>query len=383
MALAGCQPPDAPPPESEPLTEVRGVWLTNVDSEVLDSREAIDDAMRKLAEANFNVVYPVVWNGGYTLYPSAVMDSLFGASIDPRFEGRDPLADLVEAGEQYGLVVIPWFEFGFSSSYNENGGRLLAQFPAWAARDADGGLLTKNGFEWMNPYHPEVQDFLLALILEVVRAYDVDGVQGDDRLPANPSEGGYSAYTDSLYRADHAGAAPPRDTKDPDWLRWRADRLNQFGKRVYEAVKAEDPGLLVTWSPSVFPWAYEEYLQDWPSWLAGGYADLLHPQVYRYDLDAYRATLGNLNADTLSMLLPAGTELPEDYKQRIAPGVLMRVGDYVIDEPYLFAALRANRDAGFPGEVFFFYEGLTANDGRLFQALKDSLYTEPARFPSL
>ena len=63
--------------------ELRGVWLTNVDSDVLDSRENIEEAMAFLAEHNFNVVFPVVWNDAATMYPSTVMDTLVGRRIDP------------------------------------------------------------------------------------------------------------------------------------------------------------------------------------------------------------------------------------------------------------------------------------------------------------
>lgn len=70
------QEPQAPPPE------LRGVWLTDVDSKVLFSRKRIAEAMTFLAAHHFNVVFPVVWNQGYTLYPSAIMDSLFGIPID-------------------------------------------------------------------------------------------------------------------------------------------------------------------------------------------------------------------------------------------------------------------------------------------------------------
>ena len=52
--------------------EVRGVWLTNVDSDVLFSRDNTTEAIANLAELNFNTLYPTVWNWGYTLYPSAV-----------------------------------------------------------------------------------------------------------------------------------------------------------------------------------------------------------------------------------------------------------------------------------------------------------------------
>ncbi|MDZ7269473.1 MAG: family 10 glycosylhydrolase [candidate division KSB1 bacterium] len=353
--------------------ELRGVWLTNVDSEVLDSRARIEAAMHFLAEHHFNVVYPVVWNKAMTTYRSAVMDSLFGLAIDPRYGDRDPLQELSAAAHRHGLAVIPWFEFGFSASYQENGGHLLRRKPHWAERDRDGKLLTKNGFEWMNPYHPEVQEFMLALVLEVVRNYAVDGVQGDDRLPANPSEGGYSAFTDSLYRAEHHGAPPPRDAKDPAWLRWRADKLNAFAQRLYRAVKAVKPQAIVSWAPSVYPWSYEEYLQDWPAWIRGGYADAVHPQVYRYSFADYRRTLDEMAPQKIG-LTPAQQRL-------LHPGILMNLGDYRMPVDYLLAALAYNRQQGYAGEVFFFYEGLRRNQDELADTLRATFYRTPARLP--
>ena len=38
------------------------------------------------------------------------------------------------------------------------------------------------------------------MVLEVVRNYKVDGVKGDDRLPAMPAEGGYDRYTKNSTR---------------------------------------------------------------------------------------------------------------------------------------------------------------------------------------
>ncbi|MGL1446715.1 family 10 glycosylhydrolase, partial [Vibrio parahaemolyticus] len=49
-------------------------------------------------------------------------------------------------------------------------------------RNAKGELLQKNGFFWWNAINPEVQQLLTELVLEVVKNYKVDGVQGDDRL---------------------------------------------------------------------------------------------------------------------------------------------------------------------------------------------------------
>jgi uncharacterized lipoprotein YddW (UPF0748 family) len=380
IALAGCQNAGAPegtdgPPSTsqQQPAELRGVWLTNVDSDVLTSQARIDEAMQFLADHHFNVVFPVVWNDARTLYPSAVMDSLFGYRIDPQHAGRDPLAELIEAAHKRGLAVVPWFEFGFAASYRAEGGPIIDTKPTWAARDRDGALLTKNGFEWMNAYHPAVQDFLHALVLEVVRTYDVDGVQGDDRLPAQPVEGGYSATTDSLYRATHDGHAPPSDPTNADWKRWRADQLNAFARRLYRDVKAVDSTLQVSWAPSIYPWSYDEYLQDWPAWIDGGYADWVHPQVYRRDLDRYRETLTSQQPDTL--------DLSTDARSRMVPGVLMQVGDYRISAEDLVEVVAINRAQGFRGEIFFFYEGLRAHEGALADTLLATHYAQPAELP--
>ena len=227
-------------------TEIRGVWLTNVDSDVLLTRKSISAAMQFLKDNNFNVVFPVVWNYAKTLYPSEVMDSLFGASINPLYKSRDPLLEVIEESHIRGIKIIPWFEYGFSSSHKKNGGIILNKRPEWSAKDVKGNLLTKNGFEWMNAYHSEVQNFLLSLVLEVVTNYDIDGIQGDDRLPAQPVEGGYSAYTVDLYQSSHNGMNPRQDCRDPEWMRWRADRLNGFAERLYREVKSVKPDIIVS-----------------------------------------------------------------------------------------------------------------------------------------
>ena len=358
---------------TEMPVELRGVWLTNVDSDVLLTREGIAEAMQFLADHHFNVVYPVVLNAGHTLYPSPTMEAVTGVRIDPRYAGRDPLAELVEEAARHDIAVIPWFEYGFASSYRLDGGPILAAKPEWAARDRDGALLSKNGFEWMNAFHPEVQTFVLDLVREVAEGYDVAGVQGDDRLPAQPSTGGYSDVTQQLYAREHGGEAPPRAYLDSEWLRWRAEKLSAFGRRTYDAVKAIDPDLQVSWSPSIYPWGYQNYLQDWPAWAAGGYADQIHPQNYRYDLPAYQATLATQRAAHLG--------LDADVDALVYPGVLMNVGDYVIPMEYLMGLMQHNRDQGYRGEVFFFYEGLRKNDDAIADTLLSTFYAEPARPP--
>jgi uncharacterized lipoprotein YddW (UPF0748 family) len=57
----------------QPRQEIRGVWLSGNDFSVFRNRSKVQAAMSQLRQLNFNTVYPVVWNDGYTHYPSAIM----------------------------------------------------------------------------------------------------------------------------------------------------------------------------------------------------------------------------------------------------------------------------------------------------------------------
>jgi len=339
---------------------------------VLESRENIAQAMQFLADHHFNVVFPVVWNKGFTLYRSAPMDSLFGYLIDTLYGERDPLAELIEEAHARELAVIPWFEFGFSPSHETGSRHILERKPDWAERDQDGGIVTKNGFHWMNAFHPDVQNFLRALVIEVVENYDVEGVQGDDRLPAQPVEGGYSNTTRELYRDEHGGTEPPGDMRDPEWVQWRAGKLTAFANELYRDVKKLKPGITVSWSPSMYPWGLEEYLQNWPAWIGNGSADLVIPQVYRYSFAEYDSALASQAPESLGVKADACV---------LVPGMLLNIADYVMPDEYLKAALELNRRKGYRGEVFFFYEGLRKNNDRVATMLLSTVYKERAVFP--
>ncbi|MFQ4146111.1 glycoside hydrolase family 10 protein [Chlorogloeopsis sp. ULAP02] len=354
------------------LIETRGVWLTTTDSKVLRSQQRIAEAMDFLAETGFNVVFPVVWGRGATLYPSQVMRQTFGIEIEPLSAGRDPLAEIVAQAHRVNLKVIPWFEYGFASSYKMNGGELLAKKPEWAARDCHSKLLEKNGFEWLNSLNPEVQNFMLNLILEVVQNYDVDGIQGDDRLPALPCEGGYDRTTMERYRQQF-GKNPPQNSKDPQWLQWRANILTEFLARVYQSVKAVNPNLLISMTPNLPDWGYQEYLQDSRTWMGRGLVDMFHPQIYRRDFLSYKNELNKiLNEQLFARIRP-----------KLAPGILMKIGSYCMNPEHLLQVVNYNRACGIPGEVFFFYEGLRENNNALANLLRQGPYAQSATFPSL
>ncbi len=355
-------------------SEFRGVKLTDIDSQVLFTEKNISEAMDYLASINVNSVIPVVWNGGYTQYPSSIMDSLFGFLIDPSFSGRDPLETVVLEAHRVGIEVYPWFEYGFSSFYSGGtppyGGHILQRYPQWAARHLNGDICVKNGFDWMSGINPEVQNMIIGLTREVMNEYDIDGIEYSDRMPALPVECGYDSVTVALYKLDHNGASPPADYNDIAWKRWRADKLNDFYRRVRDSVKNIDSHIFVASSPSIYPWAYDQYLQDSKTWVNSGIVDQFLPQLYRYNFMDYQYELNN----SLSHIDPA-------KKGITFAGVLMNVGSYTIDPQFLLQSLQANRQNGVKGEGFFFYEGLRKNNNRLGDTLKATYYQAHADMP--
>jgi uncharacterized lipoprotein YddW (UPF0748 family) len=318
-----------------------------VASDAMLNKKNVEEAVLNCKRNGLTDIFVVVWNNGLTTYPSKVVEKYIGIKQDPRYKKFDPIASFVSEGHKHGLKVHAWFEFGFSYAYKDSSlNNWLSKYPNWVGRDQKQNLLKKNGFFWWNSMHPEVQDFMHQMVLEVVQNYKIDGVQGDDRLPAMPSEGGYDSYTAKVFADEHNGVNPPVDAKNPLWLQWRANKLNDFAKKLFASVKKTNASCMVSWAPSIFPWSLEQYLQDWPTWLKDGYADLIIPQVYRYQYDNYAATL-----------IAVAKQVPASLKNKIYPGILTSLGDgYRVDSTFFEKMIALNRQEGYHGEVLFYYE---------------------------
>jgi uncharacterized lipoprotein YddW (UPF0748 family) len=328
--------------------QIKGVWVTNVASDALMSREKIRECVNICKASGFTDIFMVVYNNARTMYPSKIMDSMFGVKIDKRYGERDPLQEMIEEAHLQNLKIHGWFEFGFSSSYNAQGGMIVKAKPHWAALTSEGKLVTKNKFDWLNAFHPEVQDYMSSLILEVVKNYNIDGVQGDDRLPANPSTAGYDMYTKNYYKIQHQGNEPPTNYKDSAWIQWRSNLLTGYLNKLRREVKKANPKIIFTMAPSIYPWSKEEYLQDWPTWVKNGLVDFVFPQVYRYNLEAYKSTLTAMTK-----------QLTTAQRKICFPGLLQSLGDgYLTNDTLLTQMVTENRKQGYHGEVFFYFDGV-------------------------
>src|SRR5579883_13440 len=328
-------------------SELRGVWLTNIDSDVLFNRDRLKNALHRLKELNFNTVYPTVWNWGYTLYPSQVAQKTIGQALDPTpgLQGRNVLQEIITVGRQKDLKVIPWFEFGFMAPAKSE---LAKRHPQWLTSRRDGTQIVKEGIHnrvWLNPFRPEVQQFIQNLIVEIVKNYDVDGIQFDDHFGL-PAELGYDSYTINLYKKEHNGQAPPQNPLAPEWVRWRADKITNFMQRLFQAIKASKQNCLVSLAPNPQHISYHSLLADWQRWERMGLIEELILQVYRDDLSVFSRELEYPEVKL------AQTHIP------VSIGIMTGLKDKFVPMQQIQTQVQTVRDRNFAGVSFFFYETL-------------------------
>lgn len=345
-------------------TELRGIWLTNIDSDVLFSKAKLAAGIARLKRMNFNTIYPTVLNGGYTLYPSNVAEAVIGTALDPEpgLQNRDMLAEAIAEGHRQGLAVIPWLEFGLMLPGESS---IAKTHPDWIAQRADGSEVWLEGGRierrWLSPFHPQVRQFLTAIVAEIAANYDVDGIQFDDHLGL-PVDFGYDDYTVKLYQSEHSGKRPPTDHTDPGWVRWRANKISNLTAQLFHTVKALKPDCVFSLSPNPQEFAYATYLQDWSRWENLGYVEELIVQVYRSDLPRFVSELRHPTVQRARGHVPTGIGILAGLKGRDVP--MKQIVEQV----------ETVRKEGLGGVSLFFYETLGNRDRQFTQ-----LFAKPAR----
>ncbi len=340
---------------------VRGVWVPDpTHTSVMNSYKNLREFIDLMDELHINTLFLATWVREQTLYKSEVLKQhtnyqtveegwLFrGASYDG--PTGDPVKDLLTLAHEKNIKVFFWFEYGFMRSGGSNPSAshpILSVHPEWDGVNSLGQPSNYNGTDYyLNSYDEDVQEFMLQLMEESIELYpEVDGIQGDDRLPAAPRNSGYNEKTLRQYQQETGKTNVPA-YQDAAWVQWRLDNLNAFGKRMYERLKAKKSGLIVGSSPNPYPWCVENLMQDWPTWIKGGYVDLLSVQCYRETASSYYTTLQQAHG-----YVTANTD-----KNIFNPGIYLRsTADW---EEHFIQQMRYNRELNTNGESFFYNESL-------------------------
>lgn len=368
----------------DPETAIRAFWVPDPShTNFLRSYADIQSGVDLAAELNFNVIYVCVWAKTRTLYPSQVLadNSSYVTPQEALFHNYtggtgDALADLITVAHAKDIKVILWYEYGFMSRWGSaptpSNDKILEVHPDWVGINNNGTETNYNGTDfYYNAYHPDVQQFMLDLMMEAVSKYDIDGIQGDDRLPAMPRNSGYDSYTIEKYKTEK-GKDAPSDYNNVEWVRFRADILNSFAKEMYTTVKAAKPDCIVGFSPNPYPWAFQNLMQEWPVWLDEGLVQILSVQCYRSNVASYGWTID----EVLTYFNAHG----DGNLERLSPGIILKGSSGLADPEVLRGQMQANRDRGIMGESFFYDVPLKNDD---FKQVIKSFYKHKARFPEL
>ncbi len=378
----------------------KGIWLTHVGSTVFQSRASLEAALLNIKRAGFNTVYPVIWNKGYTTFPSESLRAFAGVSIDPQFQGRDPLREIIEINEsrQLGLKVIPWFEYGlkvvFGAARNPSqpDPRDLVSLNPIARSARDRGLLLRrldgsemwfdsgNGhfFGFFNPLSQPVRDLLNGIAREVTSRYNVAGFQIDDHFSMHADFGynpelrqAYSSYLrlKNLSQYD-LGISYPVGSRDAEvqkrmWSSWRADQVIEAARELGRNLPANSASFVYQISPAgEIGFSFDRWLQNWRALVHDRIAGEFAVQVYRDDMASYTRLIDDDSIRVSRTRGVASIGIFAGYKGNPRPTSL------------LVNQVRAAFSRGM-GVNFFFYDTLFTGDQARIAAIAQVLRESP------
>lgn len=305
VILAGCsflQPSTEPVTQKPPMKldeprterEFRAAWVAtvaNIDwpsKPGLSTEEQQTEAIAILDSAallNLNAIIFQVRPQCDALYESKLEPWSYyltgeqGVAPEPYY---DPLKFWVDEAHKRGLQLHAWFN---PYRAHHPGGGPVSEFSLVNTKpDLVKDLGT--GFYWMDPAKQGTQDHSLAVVMDVVQNYDVDGIHFDDYFYPYPSyvEGGDFPDDDSWAEYQAGGGTLSRSD-------WRREAVNTFIHNLYKQIKAEKPWVQFGLSPFGI-WKpfhpesirgfnqYEQLYADAKLWLNAGWVDYFTPQLY-------------------------------------------------------------------------------------------------------
>jgi uncharacterized lipoprotein YddW (UPF0748 family) len=289
---------EMPPPEAR---EFRAAWVASVahidwpSAPGLTPEQQRREALAMLGQAQamgLNALILQVRPAGDALYASTLepwSEFLTGAQGRAPEPWWDPLAFWVREAHLRGLELHVWF-----NPYRARAAAAKNAPPAPLVAPHLGALrpeLVKRYGEmlWMDPGEPDAAAHTLAVVADVVRRYDIDGVHIDDYFYPYPVsvDGVEQPFPDdeSYARYRLGGGALARE----DWRRANVDRLVQQMHRTVQAIKpwvrfGISPfgvGRPDRRPPGIIGFSqYDKLYADVERWLENGWLDYLAPQLY-------------------------------------------------------------------------------------------------------
>lgn len=289
-------------------TELRGMWVSNLTDDKLDyqSEERFRSSVEKLIATSqkfhFNTLYYQVRTTNDAFYCSKINPwSKYLYYVDyekdvvaPSF---DPLQLLIEACHKSNIQLHAWFNpyrITTSAPGVEQNVYLNTLHPLnFAKQHPEYILVDCNGAWMLNPGEPEVNQFVVQTIMEVVENYDIDGVHLDDNFY---SYAGYDSNADLSQYNKYA-------TANQTLASFRRNNIDQLVEGIYKQIKFYNSreGKQIQYGISPFGiWrnqkqdengsatngvsSYDDLYADTKKWVEKQWIDYIAPQIY-WNLD--------------------------------------------------------------------------------------------------
>ena len=401
------QPPPSP-------REFRAAWVATVANIDWPSRPGLPvAAWRAEALALLDRAQAIGLNA-IVLQVRPAADALYASPLEPWSEyltgaqGRapapaeDPLTLWVAEAHRRGLELHAWFNpyrARHSSARTPLAPQHFATTHAHAVRRY-GDML------WMDPAEPDAVARMLAVVADVVRRYDIDGVHIDDYFypypvkqnPADGAEGTDLPFPDDPAWLRYLGAGGSLERAD-----WRREQVDQLVQALQRTVRAIKPELRIGISPfglgkpalrpaGVVGFSqYDKLYADVERWLAQGWLDYLAPQLY-WPLDRPGQAFGVLLDYWLARNPQRRHVWPGLFTSMVgaAPGAVAATPSAGHGSPRWLAAevlqqidrVRAREAQGAAGHLHFSMIALMQDRDGIATRLRAGPYAQPALVPA-
>lgn len=271
-----------------PKREFRGSWIatvTNLDwpltpgTNATQQKKELVTLLDSLKAAGINAVIFQVRSECDAMYPSTIEPWSYWLTRQQGLAASyDPLQFAIEEAHKRGMELHAWFNPYRAErqvgNYALHPTHVLVENPEWAIQI---GTL-----KFLNPGLPMVRDYVLSVVLDVIKRYDVDGIHMDDYFyPYPPTQ--ITNQDTATFRLYPRGFTNIND--------WRRDNINILIKAINDSTHFYKPHVKFGMSPfgiwknGVPPGitgldAYSSIYCDAINWLQNKAVDYLTPQLY-------------------------------------------------------------------------------------------------------
>ena len=326
--LCGCHPRGR---AGRPIRDrtIRALWVTRWDYK---TPADITKVMQNCRAAGFNTVLFQVRGNGTVMYRSRLEP--WADELGGRDPGFDPLAVACSEAHRRGLSLHAWVNVipGWRGKKPPSNPRQLYNArPDWFWRDAAGRRQPLGWYSSLNPCYPEVREYLVAVMREVVAGYPVDGLHLDyirfpnewnESYPRGAQVPDYPRDPRTLAMFRRATGQTP-ESNPKRWSDWRTAQVTQLVRDVRAMVKGVRPTAKLTAAVGASPGrARRAYFQDSLQWIAENLLDAVYPMNYERDMNGFGRHLDHWASMRLRIPVVVGVM----FDKRDSRGVVEQVG---------------------------------------------------------